>query len=472
MNSTDLCFLSVADLGALIERREVSAVEVAQTYLTRIEELEPRLNAYVCVLGEQSLAEARKVDEAIAAGKYLGPLHGAPVALKDIFDLAGTKTTASSKILADNLVHTDSTVTRKLKAAGAVFVGKTNMHEFAFGITTNNPHYGPTRNPWDTTRVPGGSSGGSGAAVSAGLCAAATGTDTGGSIRIPAALCGTVGLKPTFGRVSKAGVLPLSWSMDHAGPLTRTVEDAAIFLAAIAGYDPSDTTSADVPVADYRAALGAGVRGMRLGVPRDFFFAQLDPDVRRAVEEAVAVFRLLGVAADDAALPHMAYAPTVVPLTIQSEAAAYHEHWLRTRPQDYGADVRRRLEVGRTALATDYINAQRVRSMIKADFDQALDLFDGLIVPTIPTVAVPIGEDRVEVDGQIFGVRPTYTRFTSPINLTGLPAISIPCGFSAGGLPIGFQLVGRAFDETTLLSLAHAYEQATEWHDRRPPIDV
>lgn len=470
MGQSEICTLPASQLATLLRKREVSPVELLASVLARIDRYEPKLNCYVSLLREEATAAARLAEAEIRSGDYRGPLHGIPVALKDIYDLAGARTTASSRILADNVARRDSTVSRKLKQAGAVIVGKTNLHEFAFGVTTNNPHYGPTRNPWDTSRVPGGSSGGSGAAVAASLCAAATGTDTGGSIRIPASLCGIVGLKPTFGRVSKAGVTPLSWSLDHTGPMTKTVEDAAIFLQAIAGYDPDDPTTVDVSVPDYRAAIGQDVKGLRLGIPREFFYDVVDEEVEAAVRAASQHFSSLGATVEEISLPHIAYTTAAFPAIIHAEAASFHEPWLLSRPQDYGEDVRSRLEIGLTVLATHYVNSQRARAVLMADFAAALHQVDALVTPTMPTVAAPIGAETVVVRGETRDLRPTYNRLTSPINLVGLPALSLPCGFSTAGLPIGLQLVGRAFDESTLLTLGHAYETSTEWHLRQPPL--
>ncbi len=469
MDESDLCFLTAGQLAGLIERRAVSPVEVLAASLARIARLDGQLNCFVSVLGEGAMAAARQAEREIAAGGYRGPLHGIPIALKDIFDLEGSPTTASSRILRDHVATADSTVARKLREAGAIVVGKTNLHEFAFGVTTNNPHFGPTRNPWDLRRVPGGSSGGSGAAMAASLCPVAMGTDTGGSIRIPASVCGVVGLKPTFGRVSKAGVVPLAWSLDHTGPLTRCAEDAAIVLRAIAGYDPDDPSTVDEPVPDYRQAIGRDVRGLRLGVPREHFYALVDREVEAAVRGAIAALVGLGVIVEEVSLPHIDLAASAFNLIIQSEAAAFHGPWLRTRPQDYGADIRPRLEVGSLALATDYINAQRVRAQVRTDFYRALQEVDALVTPTLPAVAALIGEERIDVNGQPHDLRPTYTRCTSPINLTGLPAISVPCGL-VRGLPVGMQLIGRAFDEATLVALAHAYEVSAPWQQMRPPL--
>ncbi|MHB1133284.1 MAG: amidase [Chloroflexota bacterium] len=470
MSTTDLSMLSGAQLAAKVRTREVSPVEVVDAALARIEHLEPRLNAFVTVMTEQARAAAQTAEHEIAAGNYRGPLHGLPVCHKDICDVAGVKTTASSRILAENVAQRDATVTRLLKEAGAVIMGKTNLHEFAFGVTTNNPHYGPTRNPWDTTRVPGGSSGGTGSAVAAGLCVAGTGTDTGGSIRIPAGLCGIVGLKPTFGRVSKAGVVPLSWSLDTVGPLARTVADAAVFLQAIAGPDAADPTTANKPVPDYTAALGREIKGFRLGVPRQYFFDAIDEEVEAAVRAAVEHLATLGVTVVEVDLPHWEYiTPAFTPI-IHAEAASFHEAWLLSRPEDYGADVRTRLEVGRTVLATQYVNAQRARVVVRGDFERALQHVDAMVSPTLPATAVPIGQELINLRGEQRELRATYNRLTSAVNLAGLPALSLPCGFDRQGLPIGMQLIGRAFDESTLITMGDAYEKTTEWHLRQPPV--
>jgi aspartyl-tRNA(Asn)/glutamyl-tRNA(Gln) amidotransferase subunit A len=329
-----------------------------------------------------------------------------------------------------------------------VMLGKLNMHEFAFGVTTVNPHYGTCRNPWDTDRIPGGSSGGSGAAVAAGLCYGALGSDTGGSIRIPGSLCGIVGLKPTYGRVSRAGVLPLSWSLDHAGPMTRTVTDTALMLDAIAGHDPADPGSAAVPVPDYTATLEDGVRGLRVGLPRRYFFEQLEPAVDRAVEDAVAVLRSAGAEVRD----------------VEIEAAAYHARWLRERPQDYGADVLSRLMQGDLYPATQYVNAQRLRRTITDNFLATLSAVDVLVMPTMPVTAPRIPGPAVATPNPL-------TRNTFPFDVTGLPTVTLPCGFDADGLPIGLQIAGRPFDEPTVLRAARAYERATDWHTRHPRLE-
>ena len=469
MDAEQLCWLSVEELANLLRRREVSPTEVLEAYLARTDRLEPKLNCYVSLLRDEARTAARATEAEIAAGNYRGPLHGVPMALKDLYDLAGARTTASSKVLANNLAARDCTVAHRLKEAGAIIVGKTNTHEFAFGGTTDSAHFGPTRNPWDTSRVPGGSSGGSAAAVAASLCAAALGSDTGGSIRLPAAFCGIVGLKPTYGRVSLAGVVPLAWTMDHAGPLTKCVADSALLLGAIAGYDPNDPTTAKLPVPDYMSALGRPVKGLRLGLPRGHFFEDLDAEVEAAVRSAVAVLAGLAVTVEEVSLPRAAYGREMFNVIVHCEAAAHHEPWLLARAQEYGADVRGRLETGRTARAVDYLRAQRARNLLIEDFARAFRQVDAIAVPTVPTVATPIGAGTVMMNGRQADLRTVFGRCNSPINQTGLPAISVPCGL-AHGLPVGLQLIGPAFAEETILALAHAYERATTWHKRRPPV--
>lgn len=462
--TSDPARLPIAAAADLVRRRVVSPVELTRACLARIEAVDSRLNAFITVTTDEALGAARQAESAIAAGRYLGPLHGIPVALKDIFGLAGVRMTAASRILDENVSAEDAEAAARLKAAGAVIIGKLNMHEFAFGATGINPHYGPARNPWDTERVTGGSSSGAGAAVAAGECPAALGTDTGGSIRIPASLCGVVGLKPTYGRVSRRGVLPLSWSLDHVGPLTRTVEDAAIVLQAIAGRDEDDASSSPEPVPDYRSALRDGLRGLRIGVPSHFFFDTLEPGVDEAVRRAIAEMEGLGAVLVEVSLPYMDEIPGAVMAVMMPEALAYHQKWMAERPQDYGDDVRYRLELGATYLAVHYVQAQRLRELaVQAWRDHVFDKVDLVVTPTTQCAATPIAQGDLQTTLSLI-------RLTNPINLLGLPAISLPCGFSSQGLPVGLQLIGRWLDEATVLRAAYAYEQATEWHKRRPPL--
>ncbi len=464
MTETELTRLALAEAAEQLRRRQLSPVELTEACLERIGRVEGRLNAFITVMREEALQAARQAAQAIAQGHYKGPLHGIPVALKDLFATAGVPTTAGSRILAENVPAEDADATARLRSAGAVIIGKLNLHEFAFGATGVNPHYGPARNPWDQGRIAGGSSSGSAVAVASGECFAALGTDTGGSIRIPASLCGVVGLKPTYGRVSRRGVVPLSWALDHVGPLTRSAEDAAIVLGAVAGHDPRDESSSREPVPDYRRDLKRDRRGLRVGLPREYFFQNLDSEVLAAVRKAVEVLGELGAEVREVSLPHIAEAPAAVNAIMLAEALAYHQRWLAERPDDYGDDVRGRLELGLGVLAVHYVQAQRFRELIVREWrEQVFDRVDLLVTPATPIPAACIEESEIQTTL-------TLVRFTNPINLLGAPAISVPCGFTQAGLPVGLQLIGRWFEEGTVLRAAYAYEQATDWHQRAPPL--
>lgn len=468
---TDVHYLSVTETAELIRTRQVSPMEVVRTYLDRTGSSD--LNAFMTVMKEPALAEARKAEQEITRGNYRGPLHGIPIAVKDLINVAGVPTTGGSRILADFVPSEDAPAVARLRTAGAVIFGKTCLHEFAYGPTGVNPHYGTPRNPWGADRVPGGSSSGSGVAVAAGLCAAALGSDTGGSIRIPASLCGIAGLKPTYGRVSRRGALPLAWSLDHVGPMARSVEDCGLLLNALAGHDPPDLGSADLPVPDFNATLSRGAAGLRVGILRDYFFENVDPEVANAVEAAAALLGTSGAKLEEIAFPLARQAAIINAPIIQSEALAYHLPFLRTRPGDYSPQVRQRLLGGLGATGVMYTNAQRARAVMVR---RALELFqrvDILLLPTEPVIA-PTMEEASRPNGTVMagdrtdGVVNALTRFTRPFNLTGFPAISVPCGFSSGGMPIGLQLAGRPWDEATVLRAAHAYQQATDWHTRHP----
>ncbi|MDW8008675.1 MAG: amidase [Chloroflexota bacterium] len=463
MSAQPLPVRTLAEASQALARRELSPLELTETCLRRIEALEPRLNAFITVTAEEALAEARRAQEELARGEHRGPLHGIPVAVKDLFHTAGVRTTAGSKFLARSVSREDATVVARLRQAGAVLVGKLNLHEFAFGATSVNPHYGPVRNPWDTERIAGGSSGGSGAAVAAGECLAALGTDTGGSIRIPSALCGITGLKPTFGRVSTHGVIPLAWTLDCVGPMCRTAEDCALVLSVIAGPDGRDRAAARMPVPDYAAGLDGGVRGLRIGVPREHFFQGISEEVGAAVRRALEVLSELGAEVREVSLPHMDVVPTAAGAITLVEALAYHLTWLRERPQDYGQDVRLRLEMAALYPAVAYVQAQRVRAAVIEAWQRLWQEIDLLATPTTPIVAPPLTEAELSATLALI-------RNTNPFNVSGQPAISVPCGFDSSGLPIGLQLVGRWWDEGTLLRAAHAYQRATDWHLRLPPL--
>ncbi len=460
----DPAHLSIAQAADRIRCRELSPVELTEACLSRIEALDGRINAFITVTAGAALEAARAAEKEIARGQYRGPMHGVPIALKDLFDVAGVRTTAGSKILADNVAREDCTTVARLKAAGAILLGKLNMHEFAFGATGVNPHYGPCRNPWDPDRITGGSSSGSGAAVAAAECLAALGTDTGGSIRIPASLCGVVGLKPTFGRVSQRGIIPLSWSLDHVGPLTSTVEDAAIVLQAIAGYDAADPSSAAEPVPDYASTLREGISGLRIGIPKEFFFENVDPEIETAVRKAISVLEAQGAILEEVSLPHIEEIPAAVAAIMLPEALAYHQRWMEKRPADYGEDVRYRLELARGYSAVTHVQARRLRETAREEWRQGV--FSRADILATPTTAIP----APAIEDSSLQTTLNLIRLTNPFNFLGLPAISIPCGFTASGLPIGLQLAGRWWDEAAVLRAAHAYQQATEWAQRRPQL--
>ena len=464
MLSEDTSFLSLAEAGRLIASRELSPVELTEHCLDRITALDGKINSFVTVTADLALSQAKAAEAALLSGTGVGPLHGVPIALKDLYGTKDIRTTAHSKVLLDNVPAEDATTTTLLAQAGAVLLGKLAMHEFAFGSLGFDTPFPPARNPWNLEHVTGGSSSGSGAALAAGLCYGALGSDTGGSIRGPAALCGIAGLKPTYGRVSRYGVVPLSWSLDHAGPMARTVEDCALLLAALAGYDAKDPASADVPVADYVAPLREGVRGLRLGVPRAWFDDAdgTDAEVMAAFDEALRVLEGLGAELVDVDSTPFIPSRAVNTTILIAEAYAYHEENLRTRRQDFGEGVRNRVLAGAFYSATDYIQAQRARSVLIGQMKGILLRVDAVLSPAAARPAASFEE----FDPDTAFKTPNYT---SPFNLSGLPAISVPSGFSSSALPIGLQIAGRAFDEATVLRIAHAYEQATPWHERRPP---
>jgi aspartyl-tRNA(Asn)/glutamyl-tRNA(Gln) amidotransferase subunit A len=451
-----------------MQRRELSPVEAAETVLDRVEKFDRQLNSFITPLRDQAMAQARAAEREILDGHYRGPLHGIPIAAKDLYYTKGIRTTAGSKILADFIPTYDATVIARLQDAGAILIGKLNMHEFARGATNSSSLIGGCYNPWDTLRVTGGSSGGSGAALAAGLCYGALGSDTGGSIRIPAAFCGVVGLKPTYGRVSRHGVFPLSWSLDHVGPMARTVADAALMLQVIAGHDRHDLTTRTAIVPDYMASLTGDIEGARLGIPQEFYFEQLDAEVADSVRAAVQTLERAGARVEEVSLPLSKYAAAAGRIISLTESAEIHEKFLKTRFADYSADVRAGFLVGQLILGKHYIKAQRLRSLIRQEMAAVLRRIDALVTPTVPIAAPRIGQTTVEVGPERVETMWALSRLTRPANLTGFPALSVPCGFTQGGLPIGLQLTGRPFAEATILQIAHAYEQETTWHQRRP----
>jgi aspartyl-tRNA(Asn)/glutamyl-tRNA(Gln) amidotransferase subunit A len=468
---TSVLDLTLVDAAALVRRREVSPVELVDACLERIAATNEVLCAYISIWDEEARQVASAAEMMVRAGHYLGPLHGIPVALKDNIAVKGLRTTAGSKILGDWIPDEDATVAGCLKGAGAVVIGKTNMHEFAWGGTSANPHYGFVRNPWNPERFPAGSSGGSGAAVAARTCFGALGTDTGGSIRLPAAVNGVTGIRPTIGRVSNYGVIPLAWSMDTVGPMTRTVKDCALMFAAVAGHDPKDDGSAFVPVDDYTGDLERGVEGVRIGVDSSYFLHHLQPPVREAVRRALETLEGLGAALVEVELEHI-QGNISAQLTIEScEPSAYHGRWLRERPHDYGDDVRLLLELGELHLATHYLQAQRYRTLLRRQFLDAFKSVDVFVCPTLPFTATPVGATTVVIeDGVEEDMLSAIMQYTGVPSLTGLPSLALPCGFDPDGLPIGMQVIGQPFDEAALFRLGAAFQLATDFHRQAPAL--
>jgi aspartyl-tRNA(Asn)/glutamyl-tRNA(Gln) amidotransferase subunit A len=460
----------MADLGRMVATKQVSPVEVVRAHLDRIAALDPKLRAFITICADAALESARAAEADLMAGRVVGPLHGVPWAPKDLYSTRGVRTTGGSKILADAVPGEDSTVVARLTRGGAILLGKLNMHEFAYGPEGLNAHYGDTRNPWsaDAHRIAGGSSSGSGAAVAAGLAPGSLGSDTGGSIRIPASLCGITGLKPTYGRVSRAGVLPLAWSMDHVGPMTRSARDCALMLGAIAGYDPADRTTSVLPVPDYGAALTGDVKGLRVGLLRAHFTDTAASDVRAAVEASAKQLEQAGAVVDEVNLTQVIHVAAASAAIVASEALAYHAPWMRSRPQDYQPDVRERLRLGAFVNGAHYVRAQQIRALVTREVDEALARRDVLLAPATPLVAPVLGERETILGAGPSDVRAALLGCTRPFNFSGHPACAAPCGFSAAGLPIGLQIVGRPFDEATVLRVVDAYQRMTDWHTRRP----
>jgi len=458
----DLSRLSLAEASRRIHAKTITPTQLTEACLARIAVYNPKVNAFITVLREGALAQSRELDNEQSAGKFRGPLHGIPIALKDNIDTAGIRTTAASAVFDDRIPGEDAEVARRLKAAGAVLVGKTNLHEFAMGGTSATSYYGPVRNPWALDRNPGGSSGGSAAAVSADLCFGALGTDTGGSIRTPSSFCSVVGLKPTYGLVSIRGIIPLSLSLDHCGPITRTVEDAALMLNQLAGYDRLDIASVEHPREDYAALLEQPVSGLRVGIPRAPFFDLLDPDVSKAVEEAIAVLSKLTRGTKEVTLP------AIPNMSLNGESYAYHEEYYAHAAGRYMLPTRRALQNGGNVKAADYIRSLWKLELLRRTIDDAFTDFDLVALPTRRRTPRTIDASikREETDKP----RNPELENTGQFNIYGIPAISVPCGFTASGLPVGLMIAGPRFSEGKVLALARAYEKATEWHTRRPPL--
>ena len=471
MDKKELPFLTASQLSRLIETKEVSPVEATEAYLDRIEAVDPKLNSYITVTGEQALEAARKAEHEIATSQHRGPLHGVPMAVKDQFNTAGIRTTGGSSILKDNIPDEDATVITNLKKAGAVMLGKLNMSEFAMAEIYNHP-YGTPRNPWDLERNPGTSSSGSGAATAASLCATSLGEDTGGSIRGPANFSGLVGLRPSHGRVSRHGVLGGSWSMDTVGPISRSVEDAAITIQAIAGYDPKDRYSWNVPVPDYRQALTGDIQGIKLGVVQERMDSpNLDPEVRDTVAKAISALGELGASSQDVSIPLAPKAGALTMSILSVEWSNLHRPLFEPNIDELDHNNKIRFLTGSVIPAQFYYKAQKIRAVLRQQILDALEQVDVLVLPTGPVTAPPV-ESVPGVQSKEHALTGLAGRisFTGPFNLAGTPALSVPCGFSSSGMPIGLQIVGRPFAEETVLRVAHAYEQTTEWHNRRAPV--
>ncbi len=471
MDKKELPFLTASQLSRLIETKEVSPVEATEAYLDRIEAVDPKLNSYITVTGEQALETARQAEHEIATSQHRGPLHGVPMAVKDQFNTAGIRTTGGSSILKDNIPDEDATVITNLKKAGAVMLGKLNMSEFAMAEIYNHP-YGTPRNPWDLERNPGTSSSGSGAATAASLCATSLGEDTGGSIRGPANFSGLVGLRPSHGRVSRHGVLGGSWSMDTVGPISRSVEDAAITIQAIAGYDPKDRYSWNVPVPDYRQALTGDIQGIKLGVVQERMDSpDLDPEFRDTVAKAISALGELGASSQDVSIPLAPKAGALTMSILSVEWSNLHRPLFEPNIDELDHNNKIRFLTGSVIPAQFYYKAQKIRAVLRQQILDALEQVDVLVLPTGPVTAPPV-ESVPGVQSKEHALTGLAGRisFTGPFNLAGTPALSVPCGFSSSGMPMGLQIVGRPFAEETVLRVAHAYEQATEWHNRRAPV--
>ncbi|GGA41114.1 amidase [Paenibacillus physcomitrellae] len=456
-----LPFFTISDLSELIRNRAVSPVEVTELMLERIDRINPSLNVFITITADLAMKEAHQAETDIMNGKYKGPLHGIPIAHKDLYYTKGIRTTCSSTILKDFIPDYDATAVVKLREAGTIHLGKVQTHEFASGAMTNSPHFGPCLNPWNTDKVPGGSSGGSGAGVAAGLFYMGTGSDTGGSIRIPAACCGVVGMKPTYGRVSRYGIFPMAYSLDHGGPLTRSVRDAALCLEAMAGFDAKDESTSPLPVPVMTGGFTDSLKGVRIGLPTSYYFENVDDEVMIAVQKAIQTMKELGAEFVDVDLKMSDYVRPASSAVLMGEILSIHGPWLSSRPEDYGPDVLAMLKSGTDITAAQYVDAQRARHLITQDYLNALGGVDVLLTPATPTSAPDITDYRQ-------GMR--LAELTMPTNLTGLPSLSMPCGFTPEGMPVNLQLIGRPFEEPRVLAIGHAYEINTPWHTMHPEL--
>jgi aspartyl-tRNA(Asn)/glutamyl-tRNA(Gln) amidotransferase subunit A len=468
----DIVDQPVSYLAECIRTRRLSPVELTQAYLERIEKFNAAINAFVLVRPEESLAEARLAEGEIAAGRYRGPLHGIPIAHKDIYCTRGIRTTCCSAVLKDYVPDYDATVVKQWADAGVILLGKLNTHEYAYGTRNTSSYFGPTHNPWDLSRHTGGSSGGSAIAVLMALCAAATGSDSGGSIRMPSAATGVSGIKPTFGLGSRYGVFPLMWTMDHPGPMGRTAKDLALLLQPMAGYDPLDPTTVRRDYPNFSEGIDDGIKGLRIGLPRRYFFDEADHEVEAIVLAAIDELKQLGAEVIDVDIPFIEHAATASGVLHFAEAAAYHDDVYSTSPELFTPETRANLRLGQNILAKDYLHAQRYRELLGRSFAAAFKSIDILATPTITLLATRIEEDEVVIRGERKSTHLSMLHNTEPLDLTGLPALSVPCGFSASGLPVGLQLIGRPFDESRILRVGHSFQKATDWHLRRPTLPL
>ncbi|UNM97072.1 amidase [Ignatzschineria rhizosphaerae] len=466
--SNPILFLPVSELAKKIQSRELTSVELTKLFLDHSHELNPTLNAYISFRDEKALADAAKMDAEILAGNYRGLLHGIPMAIKDNIYVGNEVTTMASKYHENFVSEDDASVVENLKNAGVVLIGKLNMHEYAWGITNNSPHFGPVKNPWNLSKIPGGSSGGTGAAVSAGLTPVSLGTDTAGSIRIPSSACGIVGLKPTHGLVPKYGCFPLAWTLDHIGPMTKTVEDAAIVLQAIAGFDSRDPVSKKIDTIDYLAGIDSPLAGRVIGIEEDYFFKDVDAPIEAMIRELLAKLEANGAVVKKVKIPALRYSEYVELATSLSEASAIHYEQLKKDPNHYGEDIRMLFELGLLFDSVDYLQAQQLRSELKAEFTKVFEEIDVLIAPTLPSLPNDIGSDLVMINGKEEDVLNNTIRMTGPSNLTGLPALSMPIGL-VDGLPVGMQIIGDAFDEKTIFNIAKNIEKLVQF-EGVPPI--
>lgn len=467
--SKDLIGKPVEDLAKLIENKSLSPVELTKAVLNHTEATEGRINAYMDVYNDDAIADAKKAEQDINNGNYKGMYHGIPMAIKDNMYFKDKVTTMSSKIHKDFVSDYDATVVSKLREAGVIFTGKLSMHEYAWGITNNNPHYGAVKNPWNMEKIPGGSSGGSGAAVATGSTVASLGTDTAGSIRIPSSANGIVGLKQTFGRVSKYGVYPLGWTLDHVGPMTRTVKDAASLLEIIAGFDSNDPTSVNTPVDEYLAKTTGDVKNVVIGVEEDYFFNKVDTEIEKLVRDGIKKLEEQGAKIKEVKIPSLKYAEWAELITSLSEASSIHHSDMLTRPDDFGNDIRMLFELGELPSAVDYLQAQQVRRQLKQEFNKVFQEVDILAMPTLPILPNNIGDDWADLNGEKVDLIDNIIRFMGPGNLTGLPALTVPCGFSKG-LPVGMQFMGPAFGESAILNAGYALEKTNPMNGKKPEI--